>query len=52
MPIKGILILAMLGMVIGALPVWPYAKRWGFRASGWLSLCLLVFITLSLCGMF
>jgi hypothetical protein len=52
MPSKGILILVMTGMIIGALPVWPYAKKWGFYPSGWLSLSLIVFIGLLLCGLF
>ena len=49
---KGILILVMLGMVIGALPVWPCTKKWGFRPSGWLGLSLLIFIALVLCRLF
>jgi len=49
---RGILILVMLGMIIGTLPVWPYAKKWGFRPSGWLSLGLFVFIGLVLCRLF
>jgi len=52
MPIKGILILATTGTIIGSLPVWPYAKKWGFHPSGWLSLSLVVFIALVLCGLF
>lgn len=49
---KGILILVMLAMVIGALLIWPDAKKWGFRPSGWLSLSLLIYIGLVLCGLF
>lgn len=49
---EGILILVMLAMIIGTLPVWPYAKKWGFRPSGWLSVSLLVFIGLLLCRLF
>jgi hypothetical protein len=52
MSAKGILILAMVGLIIGALPVWPYAKRRGFYPSGWLSVTLLIFIGLLLCGLF
>ena len=44
MAINGILILVMTGMIIGTLPVWPYAKKWGFYPSGWLSVSLLVYI--------
>lgn len=52
MPIKGILILVGTGLIIGTLPVWPYAKKWGFYPSGWLSFSLLVFIGLLLCRLF
>ena len=52
MPIKGILILVMTALIVGTLPVWPYAKEWGFRPSGWLSLSLFVFIGLVLCRLF
>jgi hypothetical protein len=52
MPFKGILILVVLGMIVGVLPMWPYAKRWGYSPSGWLSLSLLVFIGLMLFGIF
>ena len=49
MPIKGISILVMTGLIIAVLPVWPYARKWGFQPSGWLSVSLLVFIALLLC---
>ena len=49
---EGIVILVMLGMVIGTLPIWPYARKWGFRPSGWLSLSLLIFIGLVLYRLF
>jgi hypothetical protein len=52
MPYKGILILAALGTIVGLLPMWPYAKKWGYIPSGWLSLGLFVFIGLLLCGVF
>lgn len=52
MPAKGILILVVTGLIIGFLPVWPYAKKWGFYPSGWLSVSLLIFIVLLLCRLF
>ena len=52
MPFKGILILVGTGLIVGALPMWPYARKWGFHPSGWLSVSLLVFITLLLCRLF
>jgi len=41
-----------LGLIISALPVWPYAKEWGFRPSAWLCLSLLIFIGLVLFRLF
>jgi hypothetical protein len=52
MAIKGILILLTLGTIVGFLPMWPYAKKWGYTPSGWLSLSLVVFIGLLLAGVF
>jgi hypothetical protein len=52
MPFKGILILVVLGLIIGLLPMWPYASKWGYSPSGWHCLSLLVFIGLLLCGIF
>ena len=52
MPYKGILILVLLGVIVGLLPMWPYARKWGYAPSGWLSLSLFVFIGLLLCGVF
>ena len=49
MPFKGILILVMVGAIVGLLPMWPYARRWGYTLSGLLSISLLVFIGLLLC---
>ncbi len=49
MPIDGILILVMLGMIVLSLPVWSHTKRLGFSVSGSISICLLVFIGLVLC---
>jgi hypothetical protein len=49
MPFNGIVILVVLGMIFGLLPMWPYARRWGYSPSGWLGVSLLVFIGLLLC---
>lgn len=42
----------MLLLIVLSLPVWSYAKRFGFRVSGSLSFCLLVFIGLLLFHVF
>ena len=52
MPINGILILGVLVIILGILPIWPYAKKWGYYPSGWLGLSLAIFIGLLLCGVF
>lgn len=44
-----ILLVLVILMMIGALPVWPYAKNWGFYPSSGLSLvvaCVVVLLVL------
>jgi hypothetical protein len=37
-------------VVVGALPAWPYSRRWGFLPSGIIGLILIVLIVLALSG--
>jgi hypothetical protein len=48
MPIYGVLILVTLTAIVALLPMWPYARKWGFAPSGWASMDLLIFIGLVL----
>ena len=45
-----ILVIVLLLFVIGALPAWPYSRRWGYYPSGGLGLVLLILIILILMG--
>jgi hypothetical protein len=45
-----VLIVVLLLFVIGALPAWPYSRRWGYYPSGGVSLILLILIILILMG--
>jgi hypothetical protein len=43
-----ILIILLILLLIGALPTWPYSRRWGYYPSGGLGLLLLILIILIL----
>ena len=39
-----ILIIILVVLLLGALPVWPYSRSWGYSGSGLLGLLLLLLI--------
>jgi hypothetical protein len=43
-----LLIILLILLLIGALPAWPYSRRWGYGPSGGLGLLLLIVIILIL----
>lgn len=45
-----ILLVVLLLLLIGALPAYPYSRRWGYAPSGTLSLVLVVVLILVLMG--
>ncbi|QJT08067.1 DUF3309 domain-containing protein [Oceanidesulfovibrio marinus] len=45
-----ILLIVLIILLIGALPSWPYSRRWGYFPSGGLGLILLIVIILLLMG--
>jgi hypothetical protein len=45
-----ILLIALVILLLGALPSWPYSRSWGYRPSGVLALVLVVVIVLALTG--
>ncbi len=47
-----ILIIALILLLIGALPSWPYSTAWGYYPSGGLGLILIVVLVLVLLGRF
>lgn len=45
-----ILLIVLILLVIGAIPVWPYSKGWGYYPSGGLGLILIILLILLLLG--
>lgn len=45
-----ILLIILLLLLIGALPVWPYSRSWGYRGSGLLGFLLVVLLFAVLLG--
>lgn len=45
-----ILLIVLILMLVGALPVYPYSKRWGYAPGGILSLLLLILIIMMVLG--
>jgi len=45
-----ILLIILILLLIGALPTWPYSRRWGYFPSGGLGLVLLILVILMLIG--
>ena len=39
-----ILAIILILLLIGALPIWPYSRRWGYSGSGLLGFLLLLLI--------
>jgi hypothetical protein len=45
-----ILIVVLILLLLGAIPVWPHSRRWGYFPTGGLGLVLTVIIILVLLG--
>jgi hypothetical protein len=45
-----ILLILLLLLVLGALPVYPYSRSWGYYPSGGLGLVLVILLVLVLLG--
>ena len=50
MSLATILMVALILMLVGALPTWPHSKSWGYGPSGGLSLVLVVLVVLVVMG--
>ena len=48
--VRIVLIVALVIILIGALPSWPYSSGWGYYPSGGLGLVLLILIVLAVMG--
>lgn len=45
-----ILLIILILLLVGAIPVWPHSKKWGYRPAGLLVVILLVILILALLG--
>jgi len=45
-----ILIVVLILLLLGAIPVWPHSRRWGYFPTGGLGLALTIIIILVLLG--
>jgi hypothetical protein len=52
MSIGTILLIALILLLLGAIPAWPYSRSWGYYPSGFVGVLLLVVIVLLLAGAF
>jgi hypothetical protein len=46
-----ILLIVLIVLLIGAVPAWPYSRRWGWGPSGILGFLLLVLIIVWIAGL-
>lgn len=47
-----ILLIILILLLIGAVPVWPYSRGWGYWPGGLVGLLLIVIIILLILGVF
>jgi hypothetical protein len=47
---RTILIVVLVLLLLGVLPVWPYASGWGYYPSGGVGLLLLILVILVIAG--
>ena len=45
-----ILLIILILLLVGAFPVWPYSRAWGYFPSGGLGLIVLILVILLLLG--
>jgi hypothetical protein len=50
MSIGTILLVLLVLLLIGAIPSWPYSRRWGYGPSGGLGVVVLVVVVLLVMG--
>ena len=50
MSFSTLLLVALLLMLVGALPAWPYSSHWGYAPSSILGAALLIVLVLFLMG--
>ncbi len=47
-----ILLIALVLLLIGTLPVWPYSRKWGYWPGVFISLLIVVVIIMFIMGLF
>ncbi len=50
MTLGTIVLIVFILLLIGAIPAWPYSRRWGYGPSGILGVVLIVVIVMLLLG--
>lgn len=45
-----ILLIVLIILLLGAIPVWPYSRSWGYAPSGILGLLFLIILILVIAG--
>jgi hypothetical protein len=50
MSIETILLVLLVVFLIGAIPVWPHSRPWGYAPSGIFTLLLVVFLVWAIAG--
>ena len=45
-----VLIIVLVLLLLGALPIWPYSRNWGYRGSGILGVLLVLLVLALLLG--
>ena len=46
-----ILLIVLILLLIGAIPAWPYSRRWGYRPGGLIGLLLVILLILLVLGL-
>ncbi|MFH1915341.1 MAG: DUF3309 family protein [Pseudomonadota bacterium] len=50
MTLGTILLIVLILALLGAIPVWPHSRSWGYRPSGGIGLIVIIIIVLLLVG--
>jgi hypothetical protein len=50
MSTETLLLFIVIAFVVGALPLWPYSKSWGYAPTGVLSVLLVIFLIWAIAG--
>jgi Protein of unknown function (DUF3309) len=50
MSVGTILLILLILMLVGAFPIWPHSKNWGYYPSGGLGLLVVILLVLLLLG--